>query len=170
MDWLTKQKTYVWFIIFLVVINLATLIFLWFDRSGSKNDFEHGPRRTDNFLKAELGLTDEQDKLMKDSRDRFFDSSGKIMNEMDQLKKQLRSEAFNQNPDSISVDSITARIGILQSQTEELAFKHFKELNSILNSEQSKKFQEIFNRDRKHPHDHNGKHPPPTPFGNPPSR
>jgi hypothetical protein len=42
MDWLTKQKTYIWLIIFLVVINLTTLVLLWVGRPGpsilNKND------------------------------------------------------------------------------------------------------------------------------------
>lgn len=171
MDWLTKQKTYVWLIIILVVINLTTLILLWIDRPDNKQPFERGPKGLDNFLKAELGLNDEQDRLMKELRDNFFASSRKIMDEMDILKKQVKVEAFKQNPDKILIDSIAVKVGSLQSQIELMAFKHFNELSSILNPEQSKKFLEIFEKNRRSPHTHSGERPTgPPPSNNPPPK
>ncbi|QQS36647.1 MAG: periplasmic heavy metal sensor [Ignavibacteriales bacterium] len=169
MDWLTKQKTYVWLIIILVIINLTTLVLLWMDRPSPLKRQSPGMRGTDTFLKTELGLTEEQDKQLRESRDKFFGLTRTLNDSIGTLKREIQKEGLSGKYDSIRVDALISDIGKLQSRLEKYAFDHFSELAKFLKPDQVTKFQKMFERNRKHPPGHKeNHHNEPPPFGEPP--
>ncbi|NQX85723.1 MAG: hypothetical protein HRT67_07430 [Flavobacteriaceae bacterium] len=63
-------------------------------------------------------------------------------NSIIQLKKELYSLLHNDS-NKIHVDSLTSKIGSIQKQIETIHFNHFKDIKSICNSLQIKKFNEL---------------------------
>ena len=174
MDWLTKQKTYVWLIIILVIINLTTLVLLWNGRHGGppqqpgKNDHPD----TNKFLQKELGLSNEQEKQFQQIRQNLFDSTNSF-NENIRLKKtEIQREAFKDNPDAEKVNTLLNEIGDLQSKNERFMFKHFSELKKILTQEQMVKFNKVldgFGKNKPNPKMGEGMRPDGERQGPPPS-
>ena len=122
MDWLTKQKTYVWLVILLVIINLTTLIFLWIGRPNPPEMNDRKRPDTSKFLKDELGLNEEQDRKLKELRQALFDTTGKI-NEMIWVKKNLiQEESFKEISDNEKVNTLAKEIGELESKGEMLRY------------------------------------------------
>lgn len=173
MDWLTKQKTYVWLVVLLVIINLATLLFLWLGRPTPP---EFGDRKrpdTNKFLKNELELTDDQDKKLKELREELFDTTETLRELIGNKKQLLKEESFKETPDLEKVNTLVAEIGELEAQSEMLRFNHFTLVKKVLTDEQIKKFKSIICENKKHkPGMSEGNRqgpPPPPPDGFPPS-
>lgn len=172
MDWLTKQKTYVWLIILLVVINLTTLIFLWVGRPDPPEFSERKRPDTNKFLKNELGLDDDQDKKLKELREELFDTTETLRELLGNKNQLLQEESFKETPDLEKVNTLVAEIGELEAQSEMLRFNHFALVKKVLTEEQSKKFKALIGENKKHkPGRDDGERqgpPPPPPDGFPP--
>jgi hypothetical protein len=168
MDWLTKQKTYVWLVVVLIIINLTTLLFLWMGKPKPPEMDNNKRQGTDRFLKNELGLNDEQDNKLKELRQSLFDTTGKI-NEMIWTKKNLiKEESFTQNPDNEKVKILAKEIGELESQAEILRYNHFAQVGKVLSEEQLIKFKKMLGENRRNkpgPFEGERKGPPPPPRG-----
>ncbi len=171
MDWLTKQKTYVWLVILLVIINLTTLIFLWTGRPKPPvMDIRNGPD-TNKFLKNELGLNDEQDKKLKELREELFDTTEILREQIGAKRQFLKEESFKESPDIEKVKSIANEIGILETKSEMLRFAHFTMIKKVLTEQQAEKFRSILGENKNHkPWKDRGENqnPPPPPDGFPP--
>jgi hypothetical protein len=175
MDWLTKQKTYVWLVVVLVIINITTLLFLWLGRPQSPEMNRDRKPDTDKFLKKELGLNEEQDQKLKQLRATLFDTTGKINDLILAKKKLIQEESFREIPDNEKVNLLAKEIGELESQVEILRYSHFTQVSKVLNVEQLKKFKEILGENSKHkpgPFEGERQGPPPPPRGEfpPPGR
>jgi Spy/CpxP family protein refolding chaperone len=110
--------------------------------------FSLQPPDKEMFLKKELGLNDEQDKLMQQNRKTMLDSS-RVLNELMWRKKtELQIEAFKEKPDTSKVSALVNEISALHSRSEKLMFLHFSELKSILSKEQLEKFKGLLEESR----------------------
>lgn len=168
MDWLTKQKTYVWLVILLVIINLTTLIFLWIGRPNPPEMNDRKRPDTSKFLKDELGLNEEQDKKLKELRQTLFDTTGKI-NEMIWVKKSLiQEESFKEISDNEKVNTLAKEIGELESKGEMLRYDHFVQVGKVLTDKQLEKFKKVLGQNKMHkpiPFEGERQGPPPPPQG-----
>lgn len=174
MDWLTKQKTYVWLIVVLIIINITTLLFLWLGRPQPPDMNRDKKPDMDKFLKNELGLNQEQDQKIKQLRETLFDTTSKINELIWTNKKLLHEESFKEFPDNEKVNTIAIEIGNLETQGEILRFNHFTQIGKVLNVEQLKKFRNLLGEKNKHKPeimegDRNSP-PPPPPGEFPPPR
>lgn len=166
MDWLSKQKTYVWLVILLVIINLATLIFLWIGRPKPPEMSEGKRPDTNKFLKNELGLNDAQNKKLKDLREELFDTTETLRELLWSRKHLLQEESFKDTADLVQVKSLVTEIGNIEALLEMLRFDHFTLVKKVLTEEQSKKFKSIISENGKlKPGPFEGKRegPPPPP-------
>jgi Spy/CpxP family protein refolding chaperone len=173
MDWLTKQKTYVGIIIFLVAINLTAIILLWVGRPGPPPMYKNGRPDTNNFLKNELGLNNDQEKKFKLLRQTLFDSIDVINKQIWVKKLEIQKQAFKENPDTLKVNKLLQEIVNYQIHNEKLMFNHFSALRNILAPDQLDKFNKIISQPDKitpPPHDRNHQNPPPPGEFPPPGR
>ncbi|NWF88665.1 MAG: periplasmic heavy metal sensor [Ignavibacteriaceae bacterium] len=168
MDWLTKQKTYAFLILFLIVVNVSILIILWMGRPKPPEHFSQKPPNNEMFLRKELGLSDEQDKLLKQNRKLMLDSSRVLDEILWNKKRELQAEAFKEKVDSAKVNILLNEITLLRSKMESMMFKHFSDLKAILTKEQLEKFKRLLDETRKpgpRPEMENKRMPPPPPPG-----
>lgn len=172
MDWLTKQKTYLWLIIILIVINIFSLTFIWLRKpcppAPNPGDF----REKNLFLKKELGLNDEQMKNMELLRKELRDTTDLFMNNLWQKRRELQKEALKDKPDTNKVNYLISEISGLNVKTEQYMLKHFSELKKILSPDQFEKFIRMMDKPKMQgkPMMENGDKqvPPPPPDGVPP--
>ena len=164
MDWLTKQKTYVWLIILLVVINLTTLVLLWIGRPCPPPFNKNDRPDTNKFIKNELDLSDDQENKFAQIRKTLFNSTDSLNKALWIKKKEIQEEAFKENPDTQKVNTLAGEIGALQNKKKKYIFNHFSEVKKVLNKEQLLKFENIISKkdkNRQHPFDGERQGPPP---------
>lgn len=142
----------------MLIIN-AVLLYLIIDKQSRK-----GPPKGQTFLTEELNFSDDQ-------KDQFFmldvDHRKKMM-KMDKELDQLRKLLFNSfDSENISVDSITMKMGDLETEKHNELFFFFSKVRELCNEDQQKKFdkiiQEVLHKRGPKPPKDDRRGPPPPP-------
>ena len=126
----------------LIVINLGTLAFMWFNRPG--NGISARRPVAAGFLVKELELSGSQRKEYFRLR-----SDHRIMlKELQEHDKALHNlffeQLFSEVPDPKSVHDLADSIAENRRKMEMLTYDHFNHVKQILTPAQQKKFGEIF--------------------------
>lgn len=155
MDIIAKNKTLIWVIVILSVLNVITLSSFWFmylkrPRIMPRNDqMPMPPDRmrgdVDDFLRQELNLTNEQSEKFEQMQREHFKQIDDIFQQIRDTKKSLMDDTFVDSPDKQIVDKLISEISGHFAEIEKLHYQHFTELKSILNKDQQDKLREIFN-------------------------
>ena len=137
-----NAKLYKIIIVLLVVLNLATLAFMWFNRPGRERQGDKG--QAASFLIRELGLNQEQQaqyqKLRQEHRAKL-----NVLNERDKvLHKHFFDLLVKESADSISLESMASAIAANRKEMELVTYEHFEQIKKILTPAQQQKFDSIF--------------------------
>lgn len=138
-----KLTIYKLIIAVLVVLNLCTLAFMWFNRPGHERQ-ERRQGEAAAFLIKELRLSDEQQQKYQQLRQEHRN----IMNKLSEQDKVLHQHFFElllmEVPDTAKVRLLAGLIAINRKQIEIVTYDHFSRINKILTPEQQQKFKLIF--------------------------
>lgn len=148
MDFFTKKKLTTWAIVILVILNLSTLATLWFlelKRPPLLPSPRSGIGDVQPFLRRKLGLSEEQERQFRELRQRHFDRTNAMMDEIHQLKKEVMAELFVPQPDVEKVRRLSDEIGARQAELERLLFFHFQDLKAVCKPKQREKFRALMN-------------------------
>lgn len=132
------RKKLLYLLLALIVVSNIILLSLIFNK---------GPKRgmppKHNFISTELNFTEDQEE-----RFLFLDQMHRReMIEFDQEINQLRKQLFNSFEDTnFSSDSITNKIGELESLRLKELIAFFKEVRKLCSQEQASKFNKIIQR------------------------
>lgn len=147
MDLIKQNKISGWVIAIFVVLNLLSLTMIWMqkDRMVALSPKETGgsPPSSMQLMQREIGLSDEQVSKFQQIRSDHMEKTKRTNDELDYLKLSLVDELFNSQSDQKRIDSIAAKIAVLQSQLEIMRFEHFGALVQICNPEQKEKLHPI---------------------------
>ncbi len=148
MDILAKQKLTNILIVILVVINIASLSFIWF-RELNHPQLPSPPtppnrENVNRFLDRELDLNADQEKKFDEIRKEHFEATRKFEDKIAEFKKEILSESFNQNPDMQKITSLADSICSAQKSYEMFLSGHFQKLSSICKPGQREKLKDIF--------------------------
>src|SRR3972149_7757405 len=149
MDWTNKNNFLKWIVGILLVLNIVTVTIIWthiLDKEPPVPGNYNRPPDPVKLMQKELALTDIQAKLFEEKRKILFEASDRLFDEMRTLENMLKEKLFEKEYDVTLVDSITYRIGSIQTELEKLRFNHFKELISICTPEQREKFIPILKK------------------------
>lgn len=131
-------------IIILLLINIATLVFMWSSR-GRHDDHRlpHNPNGIADYLTHELGLDENQQKQFKELRD----SNHELIMEINDKNGKLHRRYFDllgTTPiDTIKVAAIADSMSQYTKRIELLTFNHFRKVREICNPQQQQKFDLI---------------------------
>jgi hypothetical protein len=141
MSTLSKPVFLKWLVIVLLLINAATLAYLYI---GDKKK-PVPPKRGRDFFEKELGLSPQQ-KIQHDSLHKIFaDKQQAIFARIKVLKDSLYFTS-NANNDSTLVNHFTQEIGAELTTLEKESFYHFKRVRGICTPEQQIKLDTIISR------------------------
>ena len=144
MDFLVKQKIYIWVIIALILLNLSVVVLLWLNAPKPPVMVEKERKfPVKDFFNKELGLTTEQQAAFEKLRDEHFKSIDTLRRQIDAKRSAMDEEMFKQNPDKAKIEQISDSIGNLTSEIERLRVAHFSKLYSLLDQKQAEKFRNI---------------------------
>lgn len=147
----------------LIVINIALVAMLWLKKDNS-TVLPRGDAK--DYLVQKLSLTKAQQNSFESLRKDHFERMRTYQDQMRQLKDHFFSQLSEPNA---KPDSLSQRIGDMQSKIDLETFDHFSKLRSLLNEEQKKEFDNIIQdvlrtmapRGGPPPDDHDRKGPPP---------
>ena len=142
MDSVKKNKSLVAIIIFLLVSNIAMLVF--FLALGNSNTRDHSRKdMVSNFLKKDIGFNqkqlDDYEKIHKDHWEKMRPYFKGIRSAKDSFYNLLYI-----SPADSSVNKAAAIIGEKQMALDVQMFEHFKNVRSLCTSEQLPKFDSLF--------------------------
>ncbi len=101
--------------------------------------------RMKGFMIRELGLNNEQQKLVAGFQKEYNSNSFFIKNKLGNIRVQMIKELHKNNPDSIKLDKLSHRMGDLNYELRTITWKHFMDLKKICNPDQQERLLNIFN-------------------------
>jgi Spy/CpxP family protein refolding chaperone len=137
---MNKDNFYRFVIIALLLLNSATLAFMWFAKDGEPKGDGHRPPRPDQLIKERLALDDAQSMQFDGFKHEHHSAMVDLQIESSDLHQTLFALLKAPVIDTASRDSIITQIQELSRQKELITFEHFRQVRSILNDDQQTKF------------------------------
>lgn len=132
-----QQRTLKWLNIFLLIINLSAFATLLFMNSGASSEVGQGSKvRSDQFLKQELNLSDEQFQTLVKLDGDVNRSYQLLLDKQCEFNFEMLEELSSANPSKITLDSIANRYGKYQTLLKRQTIRHFMNVRSVCNDEQ----------------------------------
>lgn len=132
-----KIKLLTWSVIGLLLLNLSTIGFLFF------NNNERNQPKPKEIVIEKLHF----DKQQQEKYQEIIDENKFKINALDDgirnLKNQLFLELKQEKINTSKSDSLINQIANIQKEIEKLHFKHFQDIKSICNKEQLPSFNDL---------------------------
>lgn len=136
---ITSNKWVLLLVVFLVLSNLALVIFAFSTSSPRKQHQE-------DWVKKELGLTEAQDKAFREKKEEFMKNMKPRWEEVNQLKDSLYQHLGDEQvPDSV-LNYYTTRWTEKSKENDILLFRHFYELRKQCNADQVSRYDSMVTR------------------------
>ena len=162
-----KLKTLIWAVIILVIVNLASLAFIWqksFSRKRNHkhhSEMDHHKDGKDPFveeLKKQIGWTDEQITKVNELKKIKFKNIEEIRDSIPKVKKELLAEIYKTPVDTAKINQLTGKLGEFQSRIEYNFFMHFTDFAGVSTPQQKEKMREYFDAAILRENSHSGNH------------
>lgn len=132
-----QHRIFSWLNVFLLIINISafvTILFMNNENTLSKN--ETSQYRSDEFLRKELKLSDEQFlKLSKLDGD-VFRSYQLLLDKQCEFNFDMIEELSKESPSKENLENIATRIGHYQTLLKKQTARHFINVRSVCNEDQ----------------------------------
>jgi len=134
-----NARLYKIIIILLIAMNVFTLVFMWFNRSGRERSGERQGEAA-SFLVKELGLSGSQQKEYAQMRQEHRE----LLNKLSEQDRVLHTHFFDllrkEVPDTATVHLFANLIASNRKQMEIVTYDHFARISKMLTPDQQKKF------------------------------
>lgn len=143
---ITKKNLLILFLVLLTIVNVAALATIAFHRFRPNRPFHpmEPPQPPREFIKQQLGLTEEQAQKFESHMERFRAQTAPILDSLRAKRTELMEEMSAEKPSVAALDRLTEEIGALEIGLKKKAITHMLEGRSFLTSEQQKRFFSLF--------------------------
>lgn len=149
------KKWVLWLSICLLVVNVAALITILYNRKQEKrfydmplqaNIHESGSsaRYSGRWFRDELGLSRKQMNEFSKFNPVFREKVMNINRELERLKKQMHNEMTSEKIDTARLNQLSDSIGILHSELKKTTYLYYFEFKKIITEEQDEKLNQLF--------------------------
>jgi len=145
-----RKNLIILFLVILTIINVAALVTIAYHRFQPRKPFPPAgpPGSPINFIKQELGLSDEQAKRFEDHFKKFQGEMDTILDSLKVKRSELMDEISSERPDLDKVNKLISEVGALENELQKKIVMNMLEEKSFLTPEQQKKFYSIFKQGR----------------------
>jgi len=130
---ITSNKWVLLLVVFLVLTNLALVIFAFTSNTKPAKPQENGFRK-------QINLSKDQEKTFDLRKEEFFKTMKPRWEEVNLLKDSLYQHLSLENLSDSVIDHYTSRWTEINRQNDIMLFRHFKELRKELNESQLKAY------------------------------
>jgi periplasmic protein CpxP/Spy len=144
MNTITKNKWFLFLLGFLFLANIALL--LSFFVFGEKSDDFKGRQSSQSakgYLSRELGLSKEQESAFSKMKEEHFRVMKPLWEEIRKTKDSLFTQMNNPGMNDSAISAFAERIASKNKLSDEMMFKHFRELRKQCTPEQQQKFDTL---------------------------
>lgn len=147
MDTITKNRTLVSIIIFLLISNIAILTyFLAFNHSRKGSHGKESRNTVATFLQNDINFSKQQMDEYQNLRNTHMVSVKPIFNDIRSAKERFYNLLYINNVPDSSVKIASAAIGEKQIILDMHMFTHFKEVRNLSTPQQLPKFDSLFKK------------------------
>ena len=142
----SKTKILVTAVVFLLLTNIAMLVFFLCCKGPNRKDGHGGGREAmmRNFLQKDIGFTATQmqqyDTLEKIHKENIKSSMDEMKNNREQDLKEIGNTGFNDS----AISLVAIRSSTRQKEMLVKMFLYFKDIRQLGNSQQQSKFDSLF--------------------------
>jgi Spy/CpxP family protein refolding chaperone len=149
------KKWVLWLSILLLVVNVAALITILYNRKQENrlyemplqaNNHESGSsaRYSGRWFRDELGLSRKQMNEFSKFNPVFREKVMNINRELATLKRQMHDEMTSEESDTVRLNQLSDSIGILHSELKKATYLYYFEFKKIITAEQDEKLKQLF--------------------------
>lgn len=145
-----KTKILGWVIILLAVLNITTIITIVVHNNDDKNAEESILVEPDTapingrYFRHELGFDNDQMKVFRQCNKTFRHQANQIVADIYKQKVLMFDELQRTDPDTIKLDAIAKKIGLLHAELKKATGQYYLSLNCVCDARQKEKMKEIF--------------------------
>lgn len=147
MDTVTKNRTFIWIIIFLILSNIAILLFFIFlsnDKRGNHSrDNKNGIAL---FLQKQIGFNKQQIDEYQKLKEGNMQKVKPLFEQIKAAKDTFYNFLYSNNVSDSLLNKSAAVIGERQQALDLQMFQHFKSVRSLCTAEQLPKFDSLFKK------------------------
>ncbi|MEO6330331.1 MAG: hypothetical protein ABIO55_15460 [Ginsengibacter sp.] len=139
-----KIRSLIFAIVFLLITNIALLLFLVLNRDDHHKTDNRGLNTVGTFLKDEIGFDDQQMSIYQNLRKSDFERGKPEFDSLKAAKGRFYLNIYNDTiPDSV-INKLAVTIGEAQIAVDRHMLRHFKSLRRICTPAQLPKFDSSF--------------------------
>lgn len=136
MEKVKRQRIMRWLNIFLLIINVSAVATIMLMSSTDPELDGSAQFSSDEFLREQLNLTDEQYREISEMDAKIFRVYQSIIDMQCEAQFKLLGELSREQPDREYMDSLVMNIGRLQSGLKRQTIKHFTNIRSVVDDDQ----------------------------------
>jgi hypothetical protein len=151
-----RTNILVWTIIVLVVLNMATIVTVVYNRNKftgqeevtipDKTDSENASvKYSGRYFRDELNLDKEQMKRFSEFNPQFRQNVMAINRSLDAKRHDMLVEMADKNCDTTRLNRISDSIGFLHANLKKQTYMYYLNFKSICSEQQQKKLEQLFN-------------------------
>ena len=126
-----------WLNIFLLAINISAFVtILYFNKQAIQDDNDD-KFNSDEFLKKELNLTEEQYKTISSLDAKIFRTYQVLLDKQCEANFKMLNELSSEEPSQERLDSIAKKMGKLHTALKRQTIKHFINIKNICDENQT---------------------------------
>lgn len=144
------NKILVWAVLFLSVLNVATIGTIIYHTRQEKSDSiaivldESKSPLTGRYFRQTLGFDNNQMEVFREANHDFQPQANMLIFEMDSLKNEMYKELNNTQPDSLKLNNLSNHIGMHHAELKRITNSFYLKIKSVCNEAQREQLEEMF--------------------------
>ena len=151
----SKRNILILFLVLLTIVNVAALVTIGYNRFHARRPLRPmgPPEGPMDFLRQELGLSEEQARQFEAHMERFRTDTEPLHDSIATMQAELMSEMTKEEPDSRRLNQLAEEVGALEISLKKRSIRHMLEGKALMTPEQQKRFFSHFREglNRLHP-------------------
>lgn len=146
MDAVTKNRSLVSIIIFLVISNIAILLYFLYFSDGRKGSHGKDRNAVSVFLQKDIGFNKQQMDAYQKLKTSHLQTIKPLFNDIRTAKENFYNLLYVNNVSDSSIDKAAAVIGEKQIALDKQMFNHFTNVRNLCTPQELPKFDSSFKK------------------------
>ncbi|MEA4983647.1 MAG: hypothetical protein VB066_13145 [Paludibacter sp.] len=148
---MNKIKILQWLVALLLLLNLSTIISIFYHQYQEKtdtdiliSDTESERRLNGRYFRQTLGFDNEQMQAFREANRAFQPEANAIISTIDSLKNDIFSELKKEHPDTVKLNRLSESIGNQHSKLKKETNQFYLKIKTVCDPAQKEQLNEVF--------------------------
>jgi hypothetical protein len=150
-----KNRWMTWAIVFLALMNLATVLTIVYQRNKvGKEEVVSEPEQVQSesssikysgrYFRDQLNLSRDQMNRFVEFNPLFREHVRNINYDLNSVRQKMIAEMTSKNCDTIKLIRLSESIGLLHADLKKVTYRYYLDIKNICNQQQQKKLEQLF--------------------------